>query len=68
MVLKGHVDTFTKNRIRIRMDYIKAHLYSKEFKLADLLHFMEKLELFGDEYSSSEITSNPVFKILMKSE
>jgi hypothetical protein len=37
-----------------------------EFKLADLLHFMEKLELFGDEYSSSEITSNPVFKILMK--
>ena len=28
MLLKGQVDTFKKNRIRLRMDYILAHITS----------------------------------------
>lgn len=29
LVLKGHLDTFKKNRIRINADYINIHLISK---------------------------------------
>jgi hypothetical protein len=68
MELRGHLDTFKKNRIRIRMDHISAHLSSKEFRLADLLKFMQILEVFGDESTLDEVTSNPVFKLLQKSE
>jgi hypothetical protein len=40
MELRGHLDTYKKNRIRIRMDHIRAHLFSQEFKLAQLLKLM----------------------------
>ena len=49
MELRGHLDTFKKNRIRIRMDYIRAHLFSKEFRLAALMQLMRAIKMFGDE-------------------
>lgn len=68
MELRGHLDTYKKNRIRVRMDYIRAHLFSKEFKLSQLLELMKVLQAFGeDEGTINTVTSNPVFKLLQKS-
>jgi hypothetical protein len=69
MELRGHLDTYKKNRIRVRMDYIRAHLFSKEFTLAQLLELMKILEAFGDdEETVNAVVNNPVFKLLQKSE
>lgn len=48
MSLKGHVDTLKKNRIRIRMDYILAHITSNEFKLKEVLNLMKLIGAFGE--------------------
>lgn len=51
------------------MDYIRAHLFSKEFKLAQLLELMKILQVFGgDEETINSVVSNPAFKLLQKSE
>ncbi len=69
MELRGHLDTYKKNRIRVRMDYIRAHLYSKEFKLAQLLELMRIFQAFGESAEEiGAIINNPAFKLLQKSE
>lgn len=69
MELRGHLDTYKKNRIRVRMDYIRAHLFSKEFRLTQLLELMKILQAFGDdEETVNSVINNPAFKLLQKSE
>jgi HD superfamily phosphohydrolase len=67
MVLKGQVDTYKKNRIRIRMDYIKAHIISKEFKLKDITDLMKIVSAFGEGEEAEMIMNNPAFKLLERS-
>lgn len=69
MELRGHLDTHKKNRIRLRMDYIHVHLFSKEFRLTQLLELMKILQVFGEEEETvNTILNNPAFKLLQKSE
>lgn len=69
MKIGGYLDTFKKNRIRLSLDHISAHLTSKEFRLAQLLELMKVMKVFGeDEREIESITSLPPFKLLQKSE
>lgn len=66
MILKGHADTFKKNRIRIRMDYILAHITSNEFKLKEVLTLLKLLGAFGEGEEIEALINNPAFKLLEK--
>ena len=62
MVVKGHVDNFKKNRVKLKLDHAKMHVTSQEFKFGDVLQLLKVMDFFGD--GTEAVTSNPVFKVL----
>jgi hypothetical protein len=64
----GRVETFKKNRIKIKPDHVNIHITSEEFKVKDIQNLAELLNVFGEDEEKEMFVNHPLYSLLKEAE